>query len=160
MGEFESRAAANNISKHSLHADGVSIIEISDNIINLAYPHNVELSALFFKQQDSFLNEEYLQAHANPAQLLIQLDGISELLLDCKAYLQSKAHQSLYASAAFVLSEGNMAVLERHYLQQLFSGRLNNNNIKHQSDYPVGIFNDNKLAKNWLSSRPGSHYRH
>lgn len=138
----------------------VSITDISDNVVSLDYPYSIELTQDFFIAQDERLIHSYHQYHSRIPQLLIQLDGIADIASESKSYIQSNQHQKLYDAVAFILSKGNMAVLERHYLEQLLATSLQSSRSRNQSYYPVGIFNDRKSAARWLASRPGSHHRH
>ena len=159
MDKYHSTQASNEQRK-KYQADKVLITRVYDNIVSVDYPCNVELNQDFFKKQDKLIQDTYHRFHSRLPQLIIQLDGVSDLSSSCKMYTQSEQHQKLYDAAAFILSKGNMSVLERHYLEQLLADQLQNRRLKKRNNYPVGIFSDKKSAENWLASRPGSHYRH
>ncbi len=138
----------------------ISIQDISDNLILVNYPYNVVLSTELLQHQDNLLQEKYHRYHDRLPQLLIQLDGIAELDQDCNEYLQSIEHQQSYDAVAFVLGKGNMSVLERHYLEQLFIYRSQRSSKLVKSHYPIGVFATELQARKWLSSNPGSNYPH
>lgn len=137
----------------------LSILSIDDSLITVQYPYNVDFCEDFLRQQDEFVQSCYHHEHAKLPQLLILLDGISELADDVKPYIQSAAHQQLYSSVAYTLSHGNMAVLEQHYLENSLTNYLQNNPKSLNNFYPIGIFSSQKLALDWLSTRPGSHHQ-
>lgn len=159
MDKYHSTSGNHSNNEHKKTED-LYISAIHNGLICINYPYNVELTANFFQQQDKYIQNKYHRLHRKQPQLLIQLDGISELDASCKPYIQSNQHQKLYDSIAFVLSKGNMAVLERHYLELLLANQLQNKRLKEHNHYSVGIFTDRRSAQNWLASRPGSHYRH
>lgn len=138
----------------------ISIVEVRDTLISVDYPYNAEFTAELLKQQDELLVQQYHRFHSRLPQLLIYLNGISEIGSDCKSYIQSKAHQDLYESVAFILSKGNMSVLERHYLQQLYINQPQASFKSLKSAYSIGVFPATEPAQLWLKSKPGSNYQY
>lgn len=153
---MEEHGSAQQASHRSIPSVGkITIVDIKDRIVSINYPHNVELTKAFLASQDRLIQTEYRRLHSTRPQLLIQLDGIAELSIDCRQYALTSEHQNLYASVAYVMSKGNMSVLERHYLAQLTSIQRQ---TKYNS-YAIGIFSAHKTAYEWLITRPGSHYQ-
>lgn len=144
----------------SSQSESIQLVSIHDALITVTYPYNVEIAASFLSDQDQLLQQTYHSYHGKKPQLLIKLDGISDITTDAKQYINQKSHHGLYSSVGFVLSKGDMSVLERHYLEQLLSFQLRNNRRINKQDYTVGIFTSELAAKIWLASRPGSNHRH
>ncbi|WP_343985036.1 hypothetical protein [Kangiella japonica] len=131
-----------------------SIIESHNQILYVKFPYNVELCEDFFTANDQHISSEYHQHHAKSPQLLVMLDGIADWSSDSRAYLKSKKHQGMYSAIAYVLSTGNMSVLEKHYLELVYANQLQNNPPKLSLRYPIGIFQNKKDALHWLESSP------
>ena len=148
VGEFESSKS-----------EPIQIFSIHDALISVNYPYNIEITGSFLRQQDDLLQQAYHSYYSKKPQLLIQLDGVSDITTDAKHYINHNSHNKLYSAIAFVLSRGDMSVLERHYLEQLLSNQLRNNKLRNKHAYTVGIFNDIRSAQVWLASRPGSNHR-
>lgn len=129
---------------------------LESGILYISYPYNVDLTSHLIKEQDKLVKNITDNNHTVLTQVIIKLDGISEVSQDCKEYLISQSHQCLYDSVAFVLSKGNMSVLEKHYLMQLLT--LHKPNTQPRKNYPIGVFKDALEAERWMASRPGSHH--
>ncbi|WP_223669124.1 hypothetical protein [Kangiella shandongensis] len=136
----------------------LTITRIDVPVVTLQYPHNVMFCEAFLRQKDEFIQSCYHQQNNRLPQLLIKLDGISDVSSDLASYIQSKHHQALYSSVAYVLSQGNMAVLEQHHLEHLVANHLQNSPTSGSNFYPIGIFTSAGQALEWLTSRPGSHH--
>jgi hypothetical protein len=143
-----------NIQEGSVIHRCASIIESHNQILCVKFPYNVELCEDFFVANDQHISSEYHQHHAKSPQLLVILDGIADWSSDCRTYLKSETHQSLYSAIAFILSTGNMSVLEKHYLELVYANQLQNNPPKLSQRYPIGIFSNKNDALRWLESRP------
>jgi len=138
----------------------LSIKKIDNNQVFIDYPHDAELDESFMQNQDRVIQESYHRFHRRLPQLIIQLDGISEITINCANYMRTQKHRSLYESVAFVLSKGDMSVLERHYLEQLLSNQLLKSYRKKGPSYTVGIFSELQKAKQWLAHNPSSNHHH
>ncbi|RDX37516.1 hypothetical protein DZA50_02150 [Kangiella sp. HD9-110m-PIT-SAG07] len=140
------------------HGHSPTMIETSNNLVTLSYPYSVELDLHLLQQQDELITNIYHQYHPRLPRVMILLDGVSDLSTDSWNYIQSYPHQKLYQSVAYVLSKGNMSVLERHYLEQLFINRTQKPTESTNLNYPIGIFTTVKQAIRWLGSYPKSNH--
>lgn len=154
MSDTFNYSSSQNTRKGTVLHRSASIIESHNQILCVKFPYNVELCEDFFTTNDQHLASEYHQDHSKSRQLLVILEGIADWSSDCRAYLRSETHQKMYSAVAFVLSSGNMSVLEKHYLELVFANQLQNNPSKLLPRYPIGIFLNKKDALSWLESRP------
>lgn len=136
----------------------IRVDEIRDNMISISYPYNAELNLDLLMKQDEQLKQQYHTSRSRILLLLIKLDGITDIDQACKNYIHSKEHQELYDSIAFVLSKGNMSVLERHYIEQLYSYRPKTQLKNSNRSYSIGVFTAFNQAQRWLESRPVANY--
>lgn len=148
----------NSIQAGTIVHRGITILDAEDDILRVKYPYNVELCRNFFSKQDQYICTEHHPIYTRIPLLLVKLDGISDWSQDCRTYIQSDSHQQLYGAVAFVLSSGNITVLERHYLKLVFSNQLYNKTPKDSSRYPIGIFENDKDARRWLRSKPARNH--
>ncbi|GAA4365436.1 hypothetical protein [Kangiella marina] len=133
-------------------AHSVSIIKIGEALIEMVYPYNVELTPELLMQQDKILDDQHNDYSYRLPSIVVHLDGVSDLLPETRNYMNSKQHQNRYKAVAYVLSSGNMAVLEKHYLEQLFFSQTRNAGSTSLHHYPIGIFKESTVAQRWLKS--------
>lgn len=126
------RTAAKELAAVSIDAKGFIRIEFPENAdfnINLVTELNRELQAINKKQ----------------SLVLGCFNGVQSFSYEAKSLLSLPEHSNWIKAMAFVSkSNGDMKVLEEHYIQQYFEHTRHNHYIKQ-------FFSDEKAAINWLS---------